>query len=160
MGSASASLDLGASRGVFLRATDLTKSSLVSPAALERRLSDAVSTKALSWDPDWWLVHEVISAGSFIAISTRSQNASLQVRGSVDALNNMNVGKAAGDGKLVISGQTDMTILGEAGPLGLGLMTVEMPPLDDKWSNLAAGDALPVKLRAILPQGVTWADNQ
>jgi hypothetical protein len=159
LASASANLNIGASQGVFLRATDLTKSSLLSPTSIERRLSDAVRAKKLSWEPDWLLVHEVISAASFIAISTQSQNVSLQVHGSVEALDNMNIGKATGDGKLAISGDTAMTILGKAGPLGLGLMNVEVPLLDDEWNRFTSGGASPVQLRIVSPQSVTWADT-
>jgi hypothetical protein len=156
--SAMAEIDLSSSHGIFFRATDLTKSYFLAPTNVEQRLSDAIFANSIVWQSEWLLVHEVISAGSFVALSTLSQRGSLQVRGTIEALENLSVGKADARGKLELSSQSDFKVLGKSGAIVMGLSRVDVPTLDAA-SPLVSGDEPTVEFSKISPKSVTWDEE-
>ena len=155
--SARAELEVGSSQGVFFRATGLSKSQLLSPPALERRLLETVRDEAFEWSPDYFLVHEVVSAESFVALTTRSGNTSIQVRGSADALESLSVGVANAAAGIEVSTGVDLQILGQSGAIALGLMQVDTSRMIQA-DQFAAGEDPEVRLRVILPQSIQSAE--
>jgi hypothetical protein len=153
--SAMAEIDLSSSHGIFFRATDLTKRYFLAPVNVAQRLSEAILANRISWQSEWLLVHEVTSAGSFVALSTLSHRGSLQVRGTIEALESLSIGKADARGKLELSSQSDFKVFGKSGAIVMGLSKVNVPILDAGIA-LMPGDEPTVTFREVPPQSVEW----
>ena len=156
--SASVHLDVSASRGVFLRIDGLTKAEFLTPIPIQRRLVQSFRERGAFWNKDWLLVHEVFSADSFTVLASQGRKSGLQVQGSVDALQQIDMGKAQGGGSMEVVGATDLNILGANGPVAIGLMRVEIEGLDQHGYQMMPSNS--VRLSVFRPQDVDFVDEE
>jgi len=155
---ASVELDVSATKGIFLRVEGLTKTEFITPIPIQRRLVEAIRDQGFFWKKEWLLVHEVFLADSFAVLATRGKKSSLLVRGSVEALQELGVGKAKSGGSLGVAGATDLNILGAKGPIAIGLMRVEIAGFKGGEYKLMPDNA--VRLSAFRPQDVRFPSDE
>jgi hypothetical protein len=106
-------------RGLFLRAAD---SFTISISNLEQLASELSALP--DWKFHWKIVSEIRVASSAILLMGRTANTKVKIEASVDAIEQLMLGKLAASAALNIAGEVGYKIIGARGPLFLDLIRV------------------------------------
>lgn len=141
----------------FIKSPDILVSSIPNPKAIAKKLME---------HPDWenkYKVDEVYFAREAVIISTIENNTEISFSGDVEALNNLQLGKAGL--QLTAQKSTGLNIHGKEGVIGLGLFRIKNPlfgkPDIDVLRSVkkAASKAKSKEVEIEVFEGKVWKDD-